>query len=85
MAPSTTHIASFGTHSLPSHTAVQILAHLGDLFDWGLALADGENRWSETTPDDWDGQVARFHAGLSAVDARLASPESLGRPAERIL
>jgi hypothetical protein len=68
-----------------SRSAVEILAHVGDLFDWGLALADGENRWSETKTDDWHGQVARFHAGLSAVDARLASPEPLGRPAERIL
>ncbi len=68
-----------------SRTAVQILSHMGDLFAWGLALADGENRWSATESDDWEGQVERFHAGLAAVDARLASPEPLGRPAERLL
>jgi len=68
-----------------SRSAVQILSHLGDLFAWGLALADGEHRWSETESDDWDVQVERFYAGLAAVDERLASPEPLGRPAKKLL
>lgn len=68
-----------------SRTAVQILAHVGDLFDWALALADGEHRWADTRSDDWDGQVERFFAGLAATDARLAAPEPLGRPARRLL
>ena len=68
-----------------SRTAVQILSHMGDLFAWGLALADGEHRWSETQSDDWDAQVERFYAGLAAVDERLASPEPLGRPAEKLM
>ena len=68
-----------------TRTAVQILAHLGDLFAWGLALADGEHRWSETRSDDWDAQVERFFAGLAAVDARLASPEPLGRSEPRLI
>jgi hypothetical protein len=63
---------------------VQILAHVGDLFDWALALADGEHRWSDTASDDWDAQVARFFDGLTALDARLASPDPLGRPARRL-
>lgn len=67
-----------------SRTAVRILAHVGDLFDWALSLADGEQVWRETLSDDWDVQVARFHAGLEALDARLASPEPLGRPSERL-
>ena len=64
---------------------MQILAHIGDLFAWGLALADGEHRWSDTRSDDWDAQVDRFYAGLAAVDARLASAEPLGRPQARLL
>jgi len=68
-----------------TRSAVQILSHMGDLFAWGLALADGEHRWSEDQSDGWDTQVERFHAGLEAVDARLASPEPLGRPIERLL
>lgn len=68
-----------------TRSAVQILSHVGDLFAWGLALADGEHRWSESQSDDWEVQVERFHAGLEAVDARLASSEPLGRPPERLL
>lgn len=68
-----------------TRSAVEILAHMGDLFDWGLALADGEHRWKDTRSDDWEGQVARFFAGLAAVDARLADPAPLGRPALRIV
>ncbi|MDA0311077.1 MAG: hypothetical protein O2992_03040 [Gemmatimonadetes bacterium] len=68
-----------------TRSAVQILSHVGDLFAWGLALADGEHRWSEFQSDDWEVQVERFHAGLEAVEARLASSEPLGRPSERLL
>lgn len=64
-----------------SRSAVEILSHMGDLFDWGLALADGEHRWSVTRSDDWDGQVERFFAGIAAVDARLSAPASVGRNA----
>jgi hypothetical protein len=78
--------AGFGSASVGpgSRSAVQILAHVGDLFDWALALADGEHRWSDTASEDWDAQVARFFDGLTALDARLASPEPLGRPAHRL-
>ena len=62
-----------------SRTAVEILAHIGDLFDWMLGLADGEHRWGDTATDDWAGQVDRFYAGLAALDARLCSPEPLGK------
>lgn len=68
-----------------SRTAVRILAHLGDLFDWGLALAaEGKHRWSDTDSDDWDGQVERFFAGLAAVDEHLASDAPLARSPDRL-
>ena len=35
-----------------SRSAVEILSHMGDLFAWGLALADGEHRWSEEGSND---------------------------------
>ena len=59
----------FGSYSAGpgSRSAVEILAHIGDLFDWMLALADGEHRWSPTDTDDWDGQVRRFHDRLAAL------------------
>lgn len=64
-----------------SRSAVEILAHIGDLFDWARALADGEHRWAESTDLDWDTQVERFYSGLSEVDTRIASEEPLGREA----
>jgi len=68
-----------------SRTAVEILSHVGDLWDWVLALAEGEHRWAEARSDDWDAQVDRFFAGLAAVDERLADPTHLGRPGQRLL
>lgn len=73
--------AGHGTRS-----AVEILAHTGDLFAWGLALAaEGEHRWIDTRSDDWDAQVERFFAGLAAVDAHLASSEPIARSPARLM
>lgn len=56
-----------------SRPAGQILAHIGDLLDWGLSIAEGQQRWSDSTPQSWTDDVARFHAALHAFDAYLAS------------
>lgn len=69
-----------------TRTAAEILAHVGDLFDWGLALAaEGEHRWSDTRSDDWEAQVARFYAGVAAVDAHLASDAPVARSPARLM
>jgi len=67
-----------------SRTPAQILAHIGDLLDWALWLARGEHRWRDSAPLEWDAEVARFHDGLAALDAYLASAAPLGWSAERI-
>jgi hypothetical protein len=67
-----------------SRTPVQILAHVGDLLDWAQGLADGRHEWRDAEPRSWEQEVQRFHAGLTALDARLAAPEPLGFPAERL-
>jgi hypothetical protein len=67
-----------------TRTPVQILAHVNDLFDWALWLARGHHRWQDTTPSGWDEEVARFHQGLAAFDAYVASGEPLGWSAERL-
>ncbi len=59
-------------------TPLEIVAHLGDLFEWALGLADGKHVWKPAPADSWDAQVSRFFAALEAFDQRLASPAPLG-------
>ncbi len=67
-----------------SRTPGQILAHVGDLLDWAVALADGRHEWHDSTPLAWEKEIERFYAGLAALDARLAAPEPLGFSAARL-
>jgi hypothetical protein len=65
-------------------TAVEILAHMGDLFDWALTMADGEAVWKDAAPLPWDREVARFFGALERFDARLAGGAPLAQPATKI-
>ncbi|HZU24290.1 MAG TPA: hypothetical protein VFA04_02140 [Bryobacteraceae bacterium] len=67
-----------------TRTPVQILAHMGDLFDWALALADGRHDWHNSEPLPWDAEVQRFFNAVAAFDRRLASAEPLGSEPERL-
>ena len=67
-----------------TRTPVQILAHMGDLFDWALGLADGRHDWHNFTPQPWEQEVDRFFTALGAFDARLASGEPLKHSAEKL-
>lgn len=71
--------AAEGTRT-PGH----ILAHIGDLLDWALAMADGRKDWHDSPPARWEQGSARFFAALEAFDARLASGEPTAVPAEKI-
>jgi len=50
-----------------------ILAHMGDLFDWALSMANGRETWHDSAPLPWDEEVSRFFHALQAFDRRLAS------------
>jgi len=67
-----------------SRTPGQILAHIGDLLDWALTQARGEERWTDSSPGPWGSEVERFFAGLGALDAYLVSGAPLGQAAGRI-
>jgi hypothetical protein len=56
-----------------TRTPAEILAHMGDLFDWALSIAEGRQTWHNSTPLPWEQEVARFFAVLEAFDRRLAS------------
>ncbi|MDQ6699332.1 MAG: hypothetical protein M3Z36_04005 [Acidobacteriota bacterium] len=67
-----------------SRTAGEILAHMGDLFDWALSLAKGAHQWHDSKPLAWDDESARFFAALEDFDRQLASSEPLGFAAAKL-
>ena len=67
-----------------TRTPDQILAHIGDLLDWALSIAKGQQTWHNSTPLPWDQETARFFAALEAFDAYLASDNELGAPEEKL-
>jgi hypothetical protein len=68
-----------------SRTPSQILAHVGDLFDWALSLAMGAQAWRDSTPLAWDAEIERFFGSLGRFDAFLASDAPLSDTPERLL
>ncbi len=66
-----------------SRTAGEILAHMGDVFDWALAAAQGNQIWQDSVPLDWKNEVERFFAAIKKFDDYLASDETLGLSAEK--
>lgn len=67
-----------------TRTPLEILAHIGDLFDWALSLCKGEHVWHDSTALTWEQQSARFFSALKAFDDYLASGAPLGFPVEKI-
>jgi len=70
--------ATFQVGEAGSRTPVEILAHMGDLFDWALALARGQSVWRNATPGSWEEESERFFAALSRFDEAVAAAEALG-------
>jgi len=67
-----------------TRTPEQILAHIGDLFDWALSIARGNQTWHNSTPQEWNAEVDRFFSALKAFDDYLASDYPLACPAEKL-
>ena len=62
-------------------SALEILAHMGDLMGWAERLARGEYRWEAGGEGAWDAAVDQFFAGLARVDAALADTTLAPYPA----
>lgn len=60
-----------------TRTPAEILAHVGDLFDWALSMARGATEWRDSAPLPWGREVTRFFGALKALDDYLASSEPL--------
>jgi hypothetical protein len=67
-----------------SRTPAEILAHIGDLFDWAVSLARGEQAWQDSAPRPWTQEAARFFDTLGAFDACLASNQPLATSPEQL-
>ncbi len=65
-------------------TPGQILAHIGDLFDWALSIAQGQQKWQNASPLSWDREVERFFAALKKFDDFLASSDPVQDSLERL-
>ena len=67
-----------------SRTPVEILAHMGDLFDWALSIAEGKQAWHDSKPLPWKQEIERFFASLKRFDDFLASGKAGPAPLERL-
>src|SRR5438093_2403210 len=67
-----------------SRTPVQILAHIGDLYDWALSMAKGAETWNSSKPKHWPEEIERFHESLARFDDFLASDEKLACTCQRL-
>jgi hypothetical protein len=67
-----------------SRTPVKILAHVGDLMDWGLAMSDGRREWHDSVPLEWEKECLRFFTALKKFDGYLASQKPLEVSAEKL-
>jgi hypothetical protein len=67
-----------------SRTPAKILAHIGDLMDWGLAMAEGRREWKDSLPLAWEKECERFFTALKKFDDYLASEKPLQVSAEKL-
>jgi len=67
-----------------TRTTAQILAHVGDLLDWALSIARGNETWNNSEPLEWSKEIDRFHAALKSFDDYLASDSDLSGTCERL-
>jgi hypothetical protein len=67
-----------------ARTPVEILAHIEDLLDWALSLAQGRPKWADSKARGWDHEIGRFFAALQKLDDYLASEAELEATPERL-
>jgi len=65
-------------------TPGEILAHIGDLLDWALSIAQGKQTWNDSKRLPWEKETERFFAALKKFDDFLASGEALHAPEEKL-
>ena len=76
----------FANYGLPetARTPAKILAHIGDLMDWALAMSEGRREWKDSLPLPWEKECERFFAALKNFDDYLASEKPLAISEEKL-
>ena len=67
-----------------SNSPVQIVAHMGDLFEWAFSMVAGDPKWNTSTPQPWPRECRRFFAALQKFDDALASGKPIKYELTRI-
>lgn len=67
-----------------TRTPLEILAHIGDLFEWALSMAIGKTVWNNAKPLSWEKESERFFACVKTFDDYLASAETIAEPLEKL-
>src|ERR1700728_1447184 len=75
---------SFATFAGAGRQPADILAHMGDLFEWALSMAKGHEKWRSSKSLPWKEEQKRFFAVLEAFDAYIASSEPLHAPMDKL-
>src|ERR1700687_1162990 len=70
------HFSSFHIGD-KTRTPAQILAHLGDLFDWALSIAQGQQTWRDSTPLPWNAEVDGFYAAIKEFEDHVPAGDLL--------
>ena len=74
----------FASYDGAGRTPLEIVAHLADLMEWGVSMANGTRKWHETEPAAWDGECGRFFAALQSFDDFVASEEAIACDVTRL-
>lgn len=67
-----------------TRTPGQVLAHMGDLMDWALTMAQGKPAWHDSAPLAWPAEQQRFFESLKRFDEYLAGEKQLQTSPEKL-
>jgi hypothetical protein len=78
---------SFATFRIKekTRTPAEIVAHMTDLFDWALSMAEGKELWRDSIPRSWTDEVTRLYASIGRLDQFLAVSPQIACSLERLL
>jgi hypothetical protein len=76
--------AEFADFQGAGRPPAQILAHVGDLLDWSLSMAQGKPKFVPSQPLTWEKEITRFFSALQRFDDYLDSAELVHVPIEKL-